>query len=842
MGALLKQPKLLRQILVPVAGLSLLAASFSGAPAAVAAGTASISGSVQMQAGLNASMIIIDAYKNDAFVGETRIWSGSGTYTLEGLEPGTYKVKFSAYGDGGGAPVNVSEWYDDKELASSAQTISLTTGQAQANVSAVLNTGATVSGKATVPAGVDPTKITVDATRDGEYSSYRASLKADGTYSLTNMIAGQYRLNFYWGDNATPSPIISTYLGGVNWPAATLVNVPKQGNVTGQNITLAAAGILTGKVTVPVGVDVTKVAVSLTNPAKPADFGGYTTPKANGEFSLGGLVPASYRISFGWSGDQSPVVSAYYGPPDATADTATLVAVSSAQPTVGINQTLIAAAQIKGKVTVPAGFSAANILVMAKDTAGVKWMGSGQTDGTGAFTIGGLPAGSYKLEYSPGNQNLLNQWHGQKLDAASSEAVSVTTGQILPIANEALLPGAVVSGTLAIPAGSQSQYKYATATGPGGVGSASVSDDGTFSFTKLPAGTYTIEFNRSSGLTTDLEASFYKDKAESLGAASATPITVATGEAKTGLTTTARTGGTLTGKIVGTDGQPLNNVPVRVYTKDGSLVTRGANTIADGTFKVTGLSTGSYLVSANMIPTRPSGSLGTIFSGNVKTEGAASNVTTTVGTNTDIGTLSFATAGNAGTGFADVPAGGQFSTEITWMATAGISTGWTEADGSKTFRPLTPVNRDAMAAFMYRLAGKPAFTPPATSPFADVPTNSQFYKEITWLADKGVSTGWTEADGSKTYRPVQAVNRDAMAAFMYRLALKPAFTPPATSPFTDVPTNSQFYKEITWLAAQGISTGWTEADNSKTFRPVNAVNRDAMAAFMYRYNAKFNAG
>jgi serine protease len=188
--------------------------------------------------------------------------------------------------------------------------------------------------------------------------------------------------------------------------------------------------------------------------------------------------------------------------------------------------------------------------------------------------------------------------------------------------------------------------------------------------------------------------------------------------------------------------------------------------------------------------------------------------------------------------FADVPAGAQFSTEIGWMASAGISTGWTEADGAKSFRPLSPVNRDAMAAFMYRLAGKPAFTPPASSPFTDVPASSQFYKEITWLAAQGVSTGWTEADGTKTYRPLQAVNRDAMAAFMYRLAGKPAFTPPASSPFTDVPASSQFYKEITWLAAQGISTGWTEAGGTKTYRPLLPVNRDAMAAFMYRYNTK----
>lgn len=773
MGAPLKKPKISRHLLVPVAGLSLLAASFSGAPAAMAAGTASISGSVQMQAGLNASMVIIDAYKDDAYVGETRIWSGSGTYTLSGLEPGAYKVKFSAYGAGGGAPVNVQEWYDDKELASSAQTITLTTGQAQANVSAVLNTGATLSGKATVPAGVDATKIIVEATRDGEYSYNRASLNADGTYSLSNMVAGQYRLNFSWdagfGEDSTPSPIISTYLGGITWQTATLVNVPKQGNVTGQNITLAPAGIVTGKVTVPAGVDVTKVSVSLSNAAKPSDPGGYSNPKANGEFSVGGLVPASYRVTFGWSGNESPVLYTYYGPAGATQATTTLVNVPPVQPVTGINQTLLAAAKIKGKVTVPAGFSASNILVMAKAPSGQTSEGSAQTDSTGAFTIGGLPAGSYKLQYSPYNQNLVDQWQGQKQDASASIAVAVTAGETVSVANEALVQGAAVSGTLSVPAGSNSQTNYAALVGPGGVVSqAPVDNTGSFSFSRLPAGSYAIEFNRSSGLTTTVEASFFKDKSESAGTSSATKVTVATGETKSGLTSTSKTGGTLTGKVVGTDGQPLNNVPVRVYTKDGSLVTRGANTIADGTFKVTGLTTGSYLVSANMIPTRPSGALGTIFSGNVKTEEAASNVATTVGTNTDIGTLSFATAGNAGTGFSDVPAGGQFSTEITWMATAGISTGWTEADGSKTFRPLSPVNRDAMAAFMYRLAGKPAFDPPSASPFTDVPTSSQFYKEITWLAAQGISTGWTEADNSKTFRPLNAVNRDAMAAFMYR--------------------------------------------------------------------------
>ncbi|MHA7142662.1 S-layer homology domain-containing protein [Arthrobacter sp. Sr33] len=173
--------------------------------------------------------------------------------------------------------------------------------------------------------------------------------------------------------------------------------------------------------------------------------------------------------------------------------------------------------------------------------------------------------------------------------------------------------------------------------------------------------------------------------------------------------------------------------------------------------------------------------------------------------------------------FFDVGSDNQFFDEISWLAAEGISTGYT--DGS--FRPLQPVNRDAMAAFMYRLAGEPAYTPPASSPFRDVTTRTQFYKEISWLASKKISTGYPD----ETYRPVQPVNRDAMAAFMYRLAGSPTYTAPATARFTDVGTGVQFYKEISWLASKKISEGWPD----NTYRPVQPVNRDAMAAFMYRY-------
>jgi uncharacterized protein YkwD len=188
--------------------------------------------------------------------------------------------------------------------------------------------------------------------------------------------------------------------------------------------------------------------------------------------------------------------------------------------------------------------------------------------------------------------------------------------------------------------------------------------------------------------------------------------------------------------------------------------------------------------------------------------------------------------------FIDVAMSNMYFREIEWLAERGISTGWTEFPGSVSFRPYLPIGRDAMAAFLYRMAGEPDYAPPAASPFIDVRTDHAYYKQIAWLADTGISTGWTEADGTRTFRPDAAIDRDAMAAFLYRLAGRPAYTAPAVSPFTDVAPGVQFYKEMAWLASEGISTGWTEANGTKTYRPWTPVNRDAMAAFLYRFDTK----
>lgn len=175
-----------------------------------------------------------------------------------------------------------------------------------------------------------------------------------------------------------------------------------------------------------------------------------------------------------------------------------------------------------------------------------------------------------------------------------------------------------------------------------------------------------------------------------------------------------------------------------------------------------------------------------------------------------------------------------FAKEVSWLAERGVTQGWALAGGGREFRPLEPIMRDQMAAFLHRLAGSPEFTPPTVSPFRDVATDYVFYTEIAWLADSGVSQGWLEPDGSRTYRPFQPVSRDVMAAFLHRFDGATGYLPPSRSLFADIASGTPFYAEMSWLASEGISTGWVAANGTYTYRPYDAVTREQMAAFMYR--------
>jgi hypothetical protein len=170
--------------------------------------------------------------------------------------------------------------------------------------------------------------------------------------------------------------------------------------------------------------------------------------------------------------------------------------------------------------------------------------------------------------------------------------------------------------------------------------------------------------------------------------------------------------------------------------------------------------------------------------------------------------------------FRDVVPDHPFFDEIGCVAARGVSRGFAD----RTFRPDAPITRQAMAAFLHRLAG--AADGPFPDPgFADVPGSHPFGAEIWWLADQDMASGFSDG----TFRPAAPLSRQAMAAFLHRLAGAPGgpFPDPA---FSDVHGGDDFALAIAWMVQAGVATGFADG----TFRPLATVTRQAMAAFVCR--------
>ncbi|WP_062526447.1 S-layer homology domain-containing protein [Demequina rhizosphaerae] len=175
--------------------------------------------------------------------------------------------------------------------------------------------------------------------------------------------------------------------------------------------------------------------------------------------------------------------------------------------------------------------------------------------------------------------------------------------------------------------------------------------------------------------------------------------------------------------------------------------------------------------------------------------------------------------------FTDVPLGAKAFAEITWLHEQGIASGF--EDG--TFRPYESVTRRNMAKFLYRLAGRPDFELPETSPFSDIEQGDGGYRAMVWLHEAEIASGYSDG----TFQPNKTVTRRNMAKFLYRFADRPAFEVPATSPFSDVTTSTGGYRAMAWLDETGIATGFSDG----TFRPDQDTIRRQMATFIYRFSS-----
>ncbi len=194
--------------------------------------------------------------------------------------------------------------------------------------------------------------------------------------------------------------------------------------------------------------------------------------------------------------------------------------------------------------------------------------------------------------------------------------------------------------------------------------------------------------------------------------------------------------------------------------------------------------------------------------------------------------------------------------EVDWMGRSGISTGW-EVAGGHEFRGLQTVKRCDFAAFLYRMADlsddglrndsialSSAQVARVLENVNDCTPSTDHAPEIAWLIQTGISKGWTNPDGTVSFKPYANVARQDMAAFLYRFADLDDDGIQNQSPemggqsvtFSDVRhgDDANHAAEVEWLASVGVTKGWDMGGGTFQFRGTNNVARQDMAAFMYR--------
>ena len=160
----------------------------------------------------------------------------------------------------------------------------------------------------------------------------------------------------------------------------------------------------------------------------------------NGTYTISGLAPGNYGVFFLPGCGSADVATQWYN--DTTTGTqsapGSLLAVSTASPTSGVNAVMATGTSIAGTVSAATGGAdVAGICVSATPVGGPSSAGAGMVSATnGTYTLEGLLPGNYDVEFAAGSceGNYVTQWYNATPTGASaaSGASAVSTSVASP--------------------------------------------------------------------------------------------------------------------------------------------------------------------------------------------------------------------------------------------------------------------------------------------------------------------------------------------------------------------------------------------------------------------------
>jgi 5-hydroxyisourate hydrolase-like protein (transthyretin family) len=538
----------------------------------------------------------VQIYSSNGSYVTTGYTNDAGQYlTTGGLPSGTYFARATSTG-------YVGALYDNILCVNCSATtgtpITVTAGSTTSRIDFSMLIGGRVTGRvrdSATLAGIEGVTVTVYDSVTGQYGG-QAVTTANGTYAVVGLPGASYVAQTRNTVGYVDEIYDNIQCSNCSATSGSAFTVVMGGTTAGVDFRLDRGGRITGKVTAAAGgAAIRYVNVAIYDSLN--RFVSSTSANQNGDYSSSGLLPGSYFVrttynSYGYVNELYDNIICV----SCTATTGTAVVIVGTQTKVA-DFALAQGGSIAGTVTNSGGTPLSGVSVVIYDGNNSS-VGSAQTTGSGTYSVGGLPTGTYyaKTTNSLGYINeLYNDVVCLTCGVVGGTGIPVTIGQPTNGVNFVLAQGASIAGTITDASNQPIGFMFAQIYTSNGQFVQSVRSDalGRYMTTVgLLPGNYFVRTSNSFGFIDEL---YNNMTCVGCSILSGTAVAVAGTATTPGIDFSLVAGGFITGTITDESGTPLPYVSVNVVNASGAFVGSG-QTNGAGVYKTSGLPGGSYYV------------------------------------------------------------------------------------------------------------------------------------------------------------------------------------------------------------------------------------------------------
>jgi protocatechuate 3,4-dioxygenase beta subunit len=436
-----------------------------------------------------------------------------------------------------------------------------------------------------------------DTTQSISFSSLCGTSGPGGTYSILNVPAGTYGVNF----EAAGEYLGQWFDGKATKYEADPVTV-NGGATTGSiDAQLARGAVVEGVITdATSGTGLEQIRACLIEGVGAAAK--CATSGVAGAYRIVGVTSGDYRLRLEPEyGTGSNYLRQFYPDAETVAAGMTLHLTAGSTES-GVDVAMHLGGSISGKVEDENGQPLGGAMVCAYPALGDAGLAycyenSAQTASDGTYTIHALHSGEYKVSFRPINGNYLRQFYPDEPTRLAGRAVTVTAPDQTNGIGARLTSGGAISGTLT-EAGAHTPIPYesvcATQVSATSWRCAQAKADGSYSIGELPSGEYDVEFaGNQNSVAGPYVPTFYGGSSNRAGAS---PVPVTVGHEAAGIDGEVERGGTISGLVTDwASHEAASAVYVCAYSGT-EVVGRCDTTDQSGEYTIVGLAAGAYAV------------------------------------------------------------------------------------------------------------------------------------------------------------------------------------------------------------------------------------------------------